>query len=413
VRKIYTVLAIFLLVAVLVGMSGCAMPSLIFKTNIEPTRTTANPIPYTVTVTVPAISPTASATTPAPAASVAPSPTPATIKPSSGVINPSYTAPAISSGNTAVNLPNLADIIARVRPSVVAINTSTTARSIFGGTFNQEGAGSGWIIDSNGLIVTNNHVVEGADKITVTLEDGRNYEVKKTSTDATSDLAVLKIDATGLPAVKIGDSSQIRVGDWVIAIGNSLGEGISATKGIISARGVSVSADNGETLYDLLQTDAAINPGNSGGPLINLAGEVIGINSIKVAQVGVEGMGYAISTQTSLPIITALITNGYVARPWLGVKLYEVDEYAVDQLNLKVDKGVLITLVVANGPAYKAGIKKYDVITNFDGQNVNTIQELVKLINNHKINDTVKVTYWRDDQEKTISLTLEQAPTSP
>ncbi len=192
------------------------------------------------------------------------------------------------------------------------------------GHVTQEGAGSGWIIDSSGLIVTNNHVVEGANSITVTLEDGRNFSADTVRTDPVTDLAVVKINAQNLPpALKVGDSSKLRVGDWVVAIGNSLGQGISATKGIVSAMGVSVSADT-ETLYDLIQTDAAINPGNSGGPLVNLAGEVIGINSIKVAQVGVEGMGYAISIKEALPIINDLVTNGYVTRPWMGVGLYTV-----------------------------------------------------------------------------------------
>ena len=132
--------------------------------------------------------------------------------------------------------------------------------------------------------------------------------------------------------LKLEIHPSLQVGDWVIAIGNSLGQGISATKGIVSAMGVSVSADQGETLYDLIQTDAAINPGNSGGPLVNLAGEVIGINSIKVAQVGVEGMGYAISTKVAIPIINELVTNGYVTRPWLGVGLYTVDQTVVRQV---------------------------------------------------------------------------------
>jgi serine protease Do len=402
VRKFFLALSLALVILLAGLLSGCAMPRLIFKTESSPTPSARyhDATPPTVTVTV----------TPGTTTTESPTPTTSASKPSTGAIDPGYTIPAISTGAVAVDLPNLADVITKVRPSVVAINTSATARSIFGGTYSQEGAGSGWIIDSDGLIVTNNHVVEGADKITVTLEDGRDFEVSTVSTDSTSDLAVLKINAHALPAVKIGDSTRVRVGDWVIAIGNSLGEGISATKGIVSAKGVSVDAENGETLYNLLQTDAAINPGNSGGPLVNLSGEVIGINSIKVVQVGVEGMGYAISSQTAMPIISELIKNGYVARPWLGVKLYEVDAYAINQLNLKVDKGVLLTEIVKDGPAYKAGLKKFDVITAFDGQAVSTTQGLVKLIREHKSGETVQLTYWRDDKSQTIPLTLEQAP---
>ena len=384
-RRIKYFVVVALIIVLTGSFSGCTLPQMVIKTNTPSLTTTAPSESASATITP----------------SVTPSP--------SGII-PSYTIPAVSSGDVSTSFPALADIIAIVRPSVVAINTTTTGTSIFGGTFNQEGAGSGWVIDSNGLIVTNNHVVEGATKITVTLEDGRNFTVDTVHTDSTSDLAVLKINAQNLPALKIGDSTKSRVGDWVIAIGNSLGEGISATKGIVSAKGVSVAADNGETLYDLLQTDAAINPGNSGGPLVNLAGEVIGINSIKVVQVGVEGMGYAISSQTAIPIINELISNGYVTRPWLGVQLYEVDAYAVSQLDLKVDKGVLITTIVSGGPASKAGLKKYDVITALDGQEVSTVEGLVKLVRNHKIGDTVKVTYSRGAQSSTVSLTLEQAP---
>jgi serine protease Do len=388
VRKVFLALSLTIIIVILGGSSGCSMPQLVFKTYTPPPTSVSSPV-------VPAVVTTA----PPPIATLTPT-----------AINPTYTIPAISGGSGSALLPNLADVISQVRPSVVAISTSSTGRSIFGGTFNQEGAGSGWIIDSKGLIVTNNHVVEGAEKITVTLEDGRNFTVETVRLDTTSDLAVLKINAQDLPAVKIGDSSKSRVGDWVIAIGNSLGEGISATKGIVSAKGVSVAADNGETLYDLLQTDAAINPGNSGGPLVNMAAEVIGINSIKVVQVGVEGMGYAISSQTAIPLINELITTGYVARPWLGVKLYQVDAYAVNQLNLKVDKGILLTEVVNGGPANKAGLKKYDVITAFDGQEVITVQALVKLIRSHKIGESVQVTFSRDTTQLTVPLILEQAP---
>ena len=188
-------------------------------------------------------------------------------------INPNFSPPTINTGNIQNSISDFAGIIANVRPSVVSINTVTEGVSIFGGSFTQEGAGSGWIIDSSGLVVTNNHVVEGATSISVTLEDGRNFSADTVRADSVSDLAVVKINAPDLPpALKVGDSSNLRVGNWVVAIGNSLGEGISATKGIVSALNVSVSTDQGETLYDLIQTDAAINPGNSGGPLVNMAG---------------------------------------------------------------------------------------------------------------------------------------------
>lgn len=331
----------------------------------------------------------------------------------SSPINPTFSLPSLHTTGAQNSMPDFASVIANVRPSVVSINTIVKGTSIFGGSFTQEGAGSGWIIDSSGLIVTNNHVVEGATSISVTLADGRNFSADTVRADSVSDLAVIKINAQNLPsALKVGDSSKLMVGNWVIAIGNSLGEGISATKGIVSALNVSVSTDQGETLYDLIQTDAAINPGNSGGPLVNMNGEVIGINSIKVAQVGVEGMGYAISSKAAIPIINELITNGYVTRPWMGAALYTVDQTAMRQLGLKVDKGVLLTMVVNGGPAYKAGLRQYDVVTSFGGQEVITTDDLVTAIRSSKVGQTVEITYWRGSSQATATLTLGQAPAS-
>jgi serine protease Do len=197
-------------------------------------------------------------------------------------------------------------VVAKGRPSVVAISTETSVR-IFGRVFTQEGAGSGWIYSTDGFIVTNNHVVEGARTVTVTLQDGRTFSAVSIQTNAAADLAVIKINATNLPALNIGDSSKLQVGEWVVAIGNALGMGISATTGIVSAVGVSMDVSQGQTVTGLIQTDAAINPGNSGGPLVNLAGEVVGINSAKIAEVGVEGMGYAIGIDEALPIIQQLL----------------------------------------------------------------------------------------------------------
>jgi serine protease Do len=327
-------------------------------------------------------------------------------------INPTFSSPPLAAAINTSSIVDFSPVISKVRPSVVAITTTVSGLNVFGGTFTQEGAGSGWIIDSSGgLIVTNNHVVDGATSISVTLEDGRNFLADTIRADSVSDLAVIKINAQNLPAsLVVGDSSRLRVGNLVIAIGNSLGEGISASMGIVSAIGMSVSTDQGETLYDLIQTDAAINPGNSGGPLVNLAGEVIGINSIKVAQVGVEGMGYAISSQQAIPIINSLITNGYVTRPWLGVGLYTVDQTAIRQLRLAVNKGVLITQIVSDGPASRAGIRQYDVITRIDGKDVASRDDLVKIIRSCQVGQTVQITYWRNSTETTTSATLGQAP---
>jgi serine protease Do len=319
------------------------------------------------------------------------------------------TVTATAAANTPVmTLTDFSSVIAAVRPSVVAITTEVTGYSVFG-AYTQEGAGSGWIIDSNGLIVTNNHVVEGASTVTVTLEDGRTFPAKNVYTDSFSDLAVIKIDAQNLPAARLGDSSALRVGDWVVAIGNSLGLGISATKGIVSATGVSVSETAGNTLYNLIQTDAAINPGNSGGPLVNLAGEVVGINSVKISDVGVEGMGYAISTEEATPILDQLIASGHISRPDIGATFYTVDASIASRYNLSVTQGALVTQVVRSGPADKAGIKPGDVITDVNGTAVTTADGLQLLLQTFKVGQSVQVTFYRGSSKQTQSVTLVEA----
>ena len=205
-------------------------------------------------------------------------------------------------------LPSISDVVAVVKPAVVSIDTTFIEYDFFGRPIRGEGAGSGWIIDSAGYIVTNNHVIDGAETINITLQDNRVFQADAISTDSTNDLAIIKIDANGLPTIPLGDSSALAVGDWLVAIGNSFGMGTSATVGIVSALDVSLSVSE-EDLTGLIQTDTAINPGNSGGPLVNMAGEVIGINSVKIQDVGVEGMGYAISINKALPVLDNLCSQ--------------------------------------------------------------------------------------------------------
>jgi serine protease Do len=328
----------------------------------------------------------------------------------STAISDTWTPPA--SDSVLTQLPDLADVVALVKPSVVAINTEITAYNMFNQQYTQEGAGSGWIIDPNGIIVTNNHVVEGAKSITVTTDDGVTYQadITKVYTDSLNDLAIIKINASNLPYLKTGNSSNMRIGDWVVAIGNALGQGTRATEGIISRKGVELEMDQNETLYDLLETSAAINAGNSGGPLVNLEGEVIGITSAKIASVGVEGMGYAISINTALPIIQELVNKGYVIRPYIGVSLYTVDQYAVAQLSLHVDAGVLITEVVIGGPADEAGLKMYDVIVSIGGTNVTTVAGLMQILHASTIGQPLEIKYWRGNQEYTTTVTPVETP---
>ncbi|MFH1647738.1 MAG: trypsin-like peptidase domain-containing protein [Chloroflexota bacterium] len=348
-------------------------------------------------------------TSPEASAPPAPAVTPA-VTPPPAPINPVWTPPPTN--NQTEVLPSIADVVALVKPSVVAINTQVVSYDFFNRPFTQEGAGSGWIIDSDGIIVTNNHVVEGARTITVTTDDGSSYtaNIDAAATDPLNDLAILKIDAHNLPALKRGDTSQLRVGDWVIAIGNALGQGIRATEGIVSRKDVSLPVSQGQTLYDLIETSAAINPGNSGGPLVNLAGEVIGITSAKVASIGVEGMGYAISINTATPIIQELVNKGYVVRPWVGVQLYTVDQTVVRQLGLKVNKGVLLVQVVADSPAQQAGLKEGDVIVSFGGKDVTNVQELTRILHTSEVGQPLEVKYWRGDTASTVQVIPAASP---
>jgi serine protease Do len=348
--------------------------------------------------------------TPAPATSPTPAPAPA--EPPIP-INPTWTPPPTApSANASLTLPNIADVVAKVKPSVVAITTEVVSLDFFNRPFTQQGAGSGWILDENGIIVTNNHVVEGASTITVTMDDGSTFTVDQSSvfTDGLNDLAIIKIDAQDLPAVSVGDSNTLRVGEWVVAIGNALGQGIRATEGIISRQGVAIQVAPGQTLHDLIETTAAINPGNSGGPLVDLAGEVIGITSAKIATVGVEGMGYAISTETAIPIIEKLVTNGYVIRPWLGVVLYTVDQFAIARYELAVESGVLITQVVQDSPADRAGLKPGDVITRFAGKEIATAEDMIRAIHISEIGQKTAATYWRGNAEYDTEITPIESP---
>jgi serine protease Do len=336
-----------------------------------------------------------------------PTPVP-TITPSA--INPSWTPVIVPSGSEVAKYPDFIPVIEMVRPSVVAIDVMITSFDVLGGKIPQEGAGSGWIIDESGLVVTNNHIVEGADSINVTLENGDSYQATTVRSDPVADIAVVKINAPGLKAVKIGDAKNLKIGQWVLAMGNSLGQGISATKGIVSNLGVTIQVSSAEALYNLIQTDAAINPGNSGGPLFNLAGEVVGITSVKVSEVGIEGTGYAISIDEALPIISDLVQVGYYSRPWIGVSLYTVDPIVKMRYSLAVDTGALITRVAKDSPADKIGIVAGDVITAVNGKTVANVNELNKLLHSYQIGQSVTLTYYHGIAPNTVTITLAPSP---
>ena len=332
-------------------------------------------------------------------------------------INPSWTPP--TTGSQSDELPSIADVVALVKPAVVSINTEIVSQNMFG-AFTQEGAGSGWIIDENGIIVTNNHVVEDANAITVTLDDGRTFPVDPGSvrTDILNDLAIFSIEASNLPTLSIGNSSQLRVGDWVIAIGNALGLGIRATEGIVSRQGVTIPFDQSQTLYDLLETTAVINPGNSGGPLVNLAGEVIGITSAKIAQIGVEGMGYAISIDTAMPIIQQLVSDGYIIRPWMGVTIAALSPSVIAAVEMdpsldwaiEVEEGILLTGVLEESPAGDAGLKAGDVIVTVGWEEVTDNQGFMQVLHQSVIGEPLGITYFRGNTEFNTTIVPIESP---
>ncbi|MGA2670965.1 MAG: trypsin-like peptidase domain-containing protein [Dehalococcoidia bacterium] len=311
----------------------------------------------------------------------------------------------------ATPLPDFLPVVAKVMPSVVSVTTEIITSDFFGHQYTETAAGSGIIIDDKGYIATNNHVVEDAQSIYVELADGRTFHANIVGADNLSDLAVIKIDAANLTYIYWGNSSLSSVGEWVLAIGNALGEGITASEGIVSRLNVSVSVEE-NTLYGLVQTTAAINPGNSGGPLVNMAGDVIGITSVKIVASGVEGMGYAISSNEAKPIIEDLIRYGHVTYPWLGVSVSTVTPLLATSENLSVDKGARIVEVVADGPADAAGLREGDIIIRFGDREISDVADLVQAIRSSEIGEEVEIVFVRGEDTKTTSARLVERTSS-
>ena len=335
-----------------------------------------------------------------------PAPTPSPVAPAP--TEPSWTPPP--HGNEGASpLSSFVEVAEKVKPSVVSIIVKAEVINIFG-VWPQEGAGSGVILDEKGYIVTNNHVVEGAHSIKVTLSDGRSLDAKLVGTDPLTDLAVIKIDASELSPACFGDSGKLQVGEQVMAIGNALAleGGPTVTGGWVGYVGRSIELSNGVILNDLIQTDAAINPGNSGGALVNMAGEVVGINNAKAA--GAESIGFAIASKVVVPIAQELITQGHVVRPWLGVEPVTVTPYIASRYDLSAEEGVLIVTVVEGSPAEKAGLNQGDVIIRFAGKEVVSAQELREVIHNCQIGDVVGVDIMRGEEPHTVYATLGESP---
>jgi serine protease Do len=274
-----------------------------------------------------------------------------------------------------------------------------------------EGQGSGFLIDASGYIVTNNHVAGGAEEITVTLQDGRKFEATLVGSDARTDLALLKIEASGLPYVAFGDSDRARVGDWVVAIGNPFGLGGTATAGIISARGRDIRFNQSQyNDNDYLQLDAPINFGNSGGPVFNTAGQVVGVNTaIFSPNGGNVGIGFAIPANQAKDIIADLRENGSVERGWLGVQIQDLDEDIAKSLGLDDTDGALVVEVVGDSPAARGGLQAGDVVTRFNDLEIDSSRTLSRAVAGATPNTGAKVTVWRDGRSRELTVELGEA----
>lgn len=311
-------------------------------------------------------------------------------------------------GDDGVNL-SIKELVAETENSVVEIQTESMQYGSFMRDYVSTGAGSGVILTADGYIVTNNHVISGANKITVKTKDGNSYDAELIGTDAKTDLAVIKINADNLNPVILGSSSDLAVGDTAVAIGNPLGElGGSVSQGIISALDREITIDNQK--MTLLQTDTAINPGNSGGGLFNQKGELIGIVNAKSSGSDIEGLGFAIPIDLAKPVIEELMKNGYVTnRPQLGVTLQAVsDQITAQQLGVN-RAGVYITSVSEGSSADKAGLKALDRVISIDDQEITSSSDVKTIIDEHQVGDTLEIQISRNDRLMKISVTLQEA----
>jgi len=304
----------------------------------------------------------------------------------------------------------LIETIEKISPSVVNINTLRLVHDYYMNIVPLRGMGSGVIFDTDGHIMTNNHIVEASEKIEVTLFDGRKYDGKLVGTDRLSDIAVVKVEGENLPPAPLGDSSTLKVGQMAIAIGNPFGfflQGPTVTVGVISAMHRTIRAEQG-VFENLLQTDAHINPGNSGGPLVNVKGEVIGINSANIPFA--QGIGFSIPISTAKRIADELIAHGKVIRPWLGILGVGVNEQIAQYYRLPSDRGILVTRVFENSPASQAGIAPGDMIIEADHKDVKDMGELTKELQSKKVGDDLSVTIQRGPQTGEISMKLAESP---
>ena len=348
---------------------------------------------------------------------------------SSGVIAPAALAkPASNSSSKGLTVH---DIYQRDAGGVAFISSQIVqqTQSVFGFPQQQQSTatGSGFLIDNDGHILTNAHVVDGAKRVDVQLGDGATQQAQIVGTDPSTDIALLKVDNTeGVNPVPLGDSTKVQVGDPVVAIGNPFGLDRTVTTGIVSALQRQIQAPNGFSISDVIQTDAAINPGNSGGPLIDGNGQVIGINSqIESQSGGNEGVGFAVPIKTAADVVSQLENGGQVQRAYLGISGGDITPSIAQALNLPVQQGVLVEQVLSGGPADDAGIKGAtgqatiggqtvpiggDIITKVEGKQITGMDEIISAVNGKKPGDEITLTVWRDGQQKDVTVKLGDRP---
>ncbi len=301
-------------------------------------------------------------------------------------------------------------VVKALTPSVVQIVTEDRAMDMFNQPVPSRGVGTGIILDERGHILTNNHVITGAQRITVTLSNGESFPAEQVGGDALTDVAVIRIDAVGVQAAILGRSSDLQVGQEVIAIGHALGlpGGPTVSKGVVSALGRSIDTSPQTTMVDLIQTDAAINPGNSGGPLANTRGEVIGMNTAIIQ--GSQGIGFAINIDDAKIVAAQLMERGYVERGFLGITPFNISLGLADQLGVPVTEGILLVRVVPDSGAGKAGLREEDVIVQMGGEPIRNTGELSKFMIANLPGETVTIVFFRGTDRKTTQATLGEHP---
>ena len=330
------------------------------------------------------------------------------------VLPPLYIPPAANVDLISVSqdddVMTTVEAVRELGPSVVQISTDTAVISLYNQTIPQTGVGSGIILDKAGNILTNNHVVEGADLVTVTLNDGRSYPATLVGSDSITDLAVIKISAAKLNPAKFGKSEGLQVGEDVIAVGHALGlkGGPTVSKGVVSALERTIQTDAQKAMVDLIQTDASINPGNSGGPLANSRGEVIGINTAIIT--GSNGIGFAINIDDAHVVVDQILAFGNVLRGFLGITPFNVTDSIREQINLPVSDGVIIAGIVSGFPAEESGLQPEDVIVMLNKTSIENSGDLSKFLLNNPPGSEVEVRFYRRGELKNVELVLADKP---